>query len=203
MMALAQYAGWGYRDAAPAAGTYVYMDAASPRTVSSLPVANATTCTDSTSGPGILSITYTPPQSTVARTSRIVSLPDAPLAGSQPNSLAPGAPMFIYQQITYKFAVSTAYPSRRGLFRVLKTANAAAPVIDEIVAPFDSTARFRFYVVGANAAQSDVPPLNTVRGIELVLAGSSPRKPQDRDLAHQALVTGVFFMNRTNTNVNQ
>jgi prepilin-type N-terminal cleavage/methylation domain-containing protein len=202
MTALAQYAGWAYRDSVPP-GTYVYMDAATPRAVSLLSAAPATTCTDSTSGPGILSMTYTPPQAIIARTSRIVSLPDAALPGS-PGSPRPGWPMFIYQQITYKFAASTAYPGRRGLFRVLKNGT-PTPVSDEIVAPFDSaTARFRFYVVGADVAQSDVPPvLNTVRGIELVLAGSSPRKPQDRELAQQAMVTGVFFMNRTNTNINQ
>jgi prepilin-type N-terminal cleavage/methylation domain-containing protein len=201
MTALAQYAGWAYREAT--LGTYVYMDAATPAAMSTLSPANATACTDSTSGPGILSMTFTPKQSTASRSTRIVSLPDQLIAASNPVP-DPGTPMFVYQQITYKFAASTAYPSRRGLFRILKTNNPAQPVRDEIVAPFDSaSARFRFYVVGADAAQSDVPPLNTVRGVELVLAGSSPRKPQDRELAQQALVTGVFFMNRTNTNVNQ
>jgi hypothetical protein len=123
-----------------------------------------------------------------------VSLTDGP--SGTPNA---GWPVFVYQQITYKFDSSTAYPHRVGLFRKVKTSNPNAPIVDEIVAPFDTSARFRFYSLNADVA-TDAPPanLNTVRGLELVLSGSSPRAEQGAKAAQQKLVTGVFFKNGRN-----
>ncbi len=184
MIALGQYAGWAYRDSST--GIYNYKDAATPASSASLPLASAAVCEDSVTGPGILPVTWG------SRTTREVTVTDAPTG-----TPSPGWPVFTYQVITYQFAPSTAYPGRRGLFRKVKTANPSAPIVDEIVAPFDSTARFRYIVLNGDVAQ-DAPPvdLNTVRGLELVLAGSSPRMTQDQKLAYQALVTGVFFKNR-------
>ena len=87
---------------------------------------------------------------------------------------------------------------RRGLWRLVKTSNPTGPVTDEIISPFDATARFRFYVLNSDAAQDSVPAsLNDVRGLELVLAGSSPQKFSDNSTAKRAtMVTGVFFKNR-------
>ncbi len=191
MTALGTYAGWAYRDSTT--GEFVYNDAPSPVPVNSLPSTTVTSiCTDSlvhalgVQGPGILPLTYG------TRTGRMVDIPDVGIQTPKP-----GWPVFVYQQITYRFQTSTAYPGRIGLFRKVRSSNSAAPKVDEIIAPFDTSAKFRFYVLNADASQAAAPAdLNTVRGLELVLAGSSPRAQQGKSSAQQALVTGVFFKNR-------
>ena len=190
MTALARYAGWAYRDSAT--GLFNYKDAGAPTNLSGVLGGVSTTCSDSLlGGPGILPMSYTPPGG-ATRTSRVILLTDGP-SGS-PN---PGWPVFLYQQITYKFTTSSAYPGRVGLFRLVKTDVPTSPMTDEIIAPFDTSAKFRFYVLNADVAV-DAPPadLNTVRGLELLLAGSSPRAQQGKKTAQQGLVTGVFFKNR-------
>lgn len=184
LSSLGVYAGWAYRDSAT--GRYTYMQAASPAPINSIPNGLLTTCTDSVVGPGILSITVG------GRSTRMIKVPDAPIG-----SPSPGWPVFIYQRVTYAFDSSLAYPGRIGLFRRLKTASGST-VSDEIVAPFDESAKFRFYVLNEDTAQSPVPAdLNTVRGLQLVLAGASAQVPRNSQQAKQAeLVTGVFFKNR-------
>lgn len=180
--ALGVYAGWAYRDSTT--GEYRYMNAALPTPITSISNGITATCT----GAGISAVTYG------SRTSRVVAVPD--VTTGTPSA---GWPVFIYQQITYKFDSSSAYPRRRGLWRLVKTSDPNAPIADEIVAPFDSAAaKFRFYVLNADSAQDAVPAsLNDVRGLELVLAGSSPRVPEGGSTIKQAtLVTGVFFKNR-------
>jgi hypothetical protein len=196
MTEIGYYGGWAYRDSVT--GRYVYTNAATPARVATLGTTlPTTTCTDSTTAfgvqkPGILPMTYTTSGGT-ARTSRIVTLPDGPLLGGP----TPGWPVFLYQQITYRFDSSTAYPHRVGLFRKVRANNAAGFIADEIIAPFDTSAKFRFYVLNADASQAAPPAdLKDVRGLELVLAGSSPRAQQGKKSAEQALVTGVFFKNR-------
>jgi hypothetical protein len=181
---LAVYAGWAYRDSA--SGLYKYSTAANPSPINSIPNGLVTTCTDSVVGPGILSVTVG------GRSTRMITLPDPP--NGTPNA---GWPVFIYQRVTYAFDSSKAYPGRRGLFRRLRTASGST-ISDEIVAPFDTSAKFRFYVLNEDTAQSPVPAdLNTVRGLQLVLAGASQQVPRNSHQAKQAaLVTGVFFKNR-------
>ena len=194
MTAMGQYAGWAYRDSTD--GLFKYQDAASPVPFNSIPnAATTTTCTDSgvvlgVQKPGILPMSYTIGATT--RSSRVIQLSD-PLTLATPN---PGWPIMLYQQITYRFQPSTAFPGRIGLFRKLKQAG-ATPIQDEIIAPFDTSAKVRFYSLNAHV-ETTTPPadLNTVRGLELVLAGSSPRSQQGQKASEQALVTGVFFKNR-------
>ncbi|MFI5256070.1 MAG: type II secretion system protein [Gemmatimonadales bacterium] len=181
MTALGVYAGWAYRDST--LGTYTYMNAAVPTPIPNLANGVSATCTVA----GISSLTYG------TRSSRIVLLTDPPIG--TPN---PGWPAFIYEQVTYKFATSTAFPGRRGLWRLAKTSTPSAPIADEIIAPFDSSAKFRFYALNADQAQDTLPTnINDVRGIEMVLAGSSVRVPEGGSQMKQAaMVTGVFFKNR-------
>jgi prepilin-type N-terminal cleavage/methylation domain-containing protein len=181
MTALGVYAGWAYRDSA--SGEYRYKDAALPLPISSVASGAGATCT----GAGISSVTVN------GRSSRIVSLVDLPTG-----TPSPGWPAFIYQQITYKFDSSTTFRGRLGLYRIVKTSNPSAPIKDEIIAPFDRSARFRFYALNSDQAQDSVPTsLNSVRGLELVLAGSSVRVPEGGNQNKQAtMVTGVFFKNR-------
>ncbi|HEY2066677.1 MAG TPA: prepilin-type N-terminal cleavage/methylation domain-containing protein [Gemmatimonadaceae bacterium] len=193
MTALGKYSGWAYRDSST--GVYSYKDASSIIPFNSMTTAVSTLCTDSVTGPGILSLTSN------GRTTRVVTLADGPAGPGTPN---PGWPVFVYQQVTYKFDSSTAYAGRIGLFRKVKT-GVNTSMVDEIIAPFDTSAKFRFYVLNADTAQSAVPgapsplisDLATVRGLQLVLTGASPRVPQGSSQPRQAgLVTGVFFKNR-------
>jgi prepilin-type N-terminal cleavage/methylation domain-containing protein len=190
------YSGWAYRDSVT--GLYRYQDAATPTPFRSLSAGTTTTCTDSSTAqgiqkPGILPMSYGT-SSGVTRNSSVVQVSDPVLISGTPN---PGWPIFMYQQITYRFQGSTAYPGRVGLFRKLKSNTPGGAVVDEIIAPVDTSARFRFYVLNADAAQSAAPDsLKTVRGLELVLAGSSPRAEQGKKAAQEGLVTGVFFKNR-------
>lgn len=186
MTALGQYDGWAIRDSV--AETYSYKDANAPMALSALPTGNATICTDSVAGPGILSAPYG------ARVGRIVDMPDSP-----GGTASPGWPVFVYQVVTYRFEPSSAFAGRTGLFRKIKTGNNNTNWnSDEIIAPFDTSAKFRFYVLNADTAQSAVPAvLNNVRGLQLVLSGSSARSTQGNANAKMAqLVTGVFFKNR-------
>jgi prepilin-type N-terminal cleavage/methylation domain-containing protein len=196
MTDLGWYSGWAFRDSVT--GEFTYNNAATPMRFNSLDTGGGTgTCTDSAivlgqQQPGVLPLTYTTSSGTT-RTGKVVRLTD-PVTLGAPNA---GWPIFLYQQITYRFDSSTAYPHRVGLFRKIRTNDPNRPLVDEIVAPFDSSAKFRFYALNADAAQDAVPAdLNTVRGLELVLAGSSPRAQQGQKAAEQALVTGVFFKNR-------
>jgi prepilin-type N-terminal cleavage/methylation domain-containing protein len=193
MTAMGHYAGWAYRDSVD--GLFKYQEAANPVAFNAIAAGTSTTCTDSTTvasvqRPGILPMTYTIGSTT--RSSKVIQVND-PFTTTTPNA---GWPIFLYQQITYRFQPSVAYPGRVGLFRKLKQSG-SNPIVDEIIAPFDTSAKFRFYVFNADVAQDAVPSnLNTVRGLELVLAGSSPRAQQGKSAAQQALVTGVFFKNR-------
>jgi hypothetical protein len=160
---------------------------------------NSGVCTDSLThafgvvGPGILPLSYTTTTG-ATRTSSLLAIPHTLLA-TPPND---GWPVFLYQEITYRFDSSTAYPHRVGLFRKVKAGNAAGFISDEIIAPFDTAAKFRYYMLNNDAAQDAPAPANynTVRGLELNLAGSSPRAQQGKKAAQDGLVTGVFFKNR-------
>jgi prepilin-type N-terminal cleavage/methylation domain-containing protein len=104
-----------------------------------------------------------------------------------------GAPMFLYQRITYRFGPSSDVPGRRALWRRVEVSG----VPEELVAPFDSTARFRFFAGTAQAA-TDSPPgtLSTLRGVELVLTGQSERPSRTGTADVAQLRTAVFFKNR-------
>ncbi len=190
MTALGVYAGWAYRDSA--SGQYVYNDATSPTQFNALTAGNTNKCVDNgiilgQQEPGISPVTY------LGHTGRIVNLSNPTVAAAPGH----GWPVFLYQRITYRFQGSIAYPGRVGLFRKMRSTVIGSPIVDEIIAPFDPSAAFGFYVLNADEAQDDPPSnLNRVRGLELVLAGSSPRAEQGKSVAEQALVTGVFFKNR-------
>ena len=191
------YSGWAFRDSV--SGLYNYQEAVTPAPFNTVQDGNSNICTDSAvyppptpQGPGILPMNYVT-SSGVQRTSRVIKIGD-PVTFGTPNA---GWPIFLYQQITYRFDSSVAYPHRVGLFRKVRSNTTGGAVVDEIIAPFDTSAKFRFYVLNADAAQDAVPAdLNTVRGLELMLAGSSPRAEQGKKNMQEALVTGVFFKNR-------
>lgn len=185
MYALGYYGGVAVRDSVTS--LYSYRDANPPQSFTAVNAGVATEC--SGSGRGISALTFG------GRTGKIVNVNEAPGGAAQP-----GWPAFLYQQITYKFDTSATFRGRVGLYRKVRLANgnvAASFKIDELIAPFDTTAGFRYFV-GASETADPTPPadLNTVRGIQLNLAGSSPGVPVGEKAAQATLVTGVFFKNR-------
>lgn len=144
-LASAVFAGYAVRDTAPTA-TYSYQTS-STAPVSGLPV----TC--STAG--------------------LTPIPDGLVLVLSPSITLGtiGASVMLFQTVTYKFDTSTLVPGRTALWR-----RVAGGANEEIAVPFDAGSRFRFYVPGSLNAQDAVPsPLNTIRGVEIVLLGESER----------------------------
>jgi prepilin-type N-terminal cleavage/methylation domain-containing protein len=103
------------------------------------------------------------------------------------------SPIFLYQTVTYKFAASTLVSGQRGLWRKASTGAYA-----EIVAPFDTSAKFRYYNLYADTAQTTVPTLANIRGVELRLDAKAPQptpgQPTNRESS--SIRTAIFFRNR-------
>lgn len=111
-----------------------------------------------------------------------------------PVAAVSGTPVFLYRRTEFKFRNSAALPGRRALWR----RNVGTNTSEELVAPFDASARFRFFVDGSAASQVNPPgALTTLRGLELRLAGASDRASLTSGSPSTAeLRTAVFFMNR-------
>lgn len=110
-----------------------------------------------------------------------------------PTGNASGTVVMLYRRITYAFAGSAAIPGRIALWRRID----ATGEREELAAPFDATARFRFYPLNANVAQDAVPTLTDLRGFELVLTGASEASPRTIGTPRRTpLTTSVFFRNR-------
>ena len=153
-----------------ATGVYAYTEG--PTSVSSGGVA---TCTAE-------SIT------TVAGGRTVLVTPQMPAATA-------GMVAFLYQRVRYDFATSTTFPGRAGLWRTLEASGAT----EELAAPFDAASRFGFYRVDQDTADTVVPPVSEIRGLELELVGSSERARFGRVTPETSrLQTAVFFMNRLN-----
>lgn len=81
----------------------------------------------------------------------------------------PGRLFYMYQTVTYKFAPSAALSGRRALWR-----HAVGTAPEELLAPFDTAARFWFLVGSRLTPQATVPgTLAAIRGLELRLVGAS------------------------------
>lgn len=107
------------------------------------------------------------------------------------------SPIFLFQTVTYKFAASTLFSGQRGLWRRVGTGTYA-----EIVAPFDSSAMFRYYNLYADTAQTTVPsPLTNIRGVEVLLNARAPAVTpgQQPNRETSNIRTAIFFRNRTDT----
>lgn len=99
---------------------------------------------------------------------------------------------YLAHTIRYKFAASTLLPGRRALWR-----QAGSGAWDELVAPFDTAAKFQFLVGPSLTLQASPPAdLTTVRGLELQLISESVSKaPGVPDYQRFRLVTRVPFLN--------
>jgi type II secretory pathway pseudopilin PulG len=115
------------------------------------------------------------------------------VALSRPNVGQPGRLFYLYQAVTYRFGASSEMPGRRALWRQPGGGSA-----EEIVAPFDTAASFRFLVGARLTPTATVPAvLDSVRGLELRLIGASDYAPQGTTRFQTFdLTTNVLFLNR-------
>jgi prepilin-type N-terminal cleavage/methylation domain-containing protein len=169
--ATAGFSGYAWRDST---GAYNYVEASV-----TLGVGVAATCTLA----GV----------TVLTNGRVITVaPGMPVL--YPAVTAVGTPVFLYQRLTYEFKASTVLPGRTSLWRTVNATSSAA----ELVGPFDATAKFRFYALNADTAQSAVPsPVSNIYGLELDLNGQSENAPEGKSSVRTTqLTTAVFFNNR-------
>jgi prepilin-type N-terminal cleavage/methylation domain-containing protein len=111
-----------------------------------------------------------------------------------------GTPVFLYSKIRYDFKASTAIPGTTGLYRTTIAPN-GVETTEELVAPFASTAGWKFFVLNGGSVAQTNPPGNLadIRGLELHLDGLSEGTAATKTTRETALfTTAVFFKNRTN-----
>jgi hypothetical protein len=121
------------------------------------------------------------------------------ITGTVPDSLSL---IMFYERITYKFAASTDLPGRIGLWR--EVSGVAA---EELITPFDSSARFAYLIGGSTTAtltlRTTTPiaaaALDSIRGVELRLYAASENQAQGTS-AYQVfpLKTRIRFANKEN-----
>lgn len=116
------------------------------------------------------------------------------------NQAGLGTPVFLYSLIRYEFKASTAIPGKLGLYRTNIAPNGGTSS-EELVAPFASTASWKFFVAnGGSVAQAAAPAvLSSIVGLELHLDGISESIAATKLAPESApFTTAVFFKNRIN-----
>jgi prepilin-type N-terminal cleavage/methylation domain-containing protein len=104
-----------------------------------------------------------------------------------------GQPIILYQNIRYHFNASTTVTGKRGLFRTQNGTD------EEIAAPFDTTAKFNWYVNDSKTPQTTAPTnLKSLTGIDLILNTVNEKPSADGTLQMIPMRTAVFFKNRRN-----
>ena len=177
VMALAVYGGYAWRTTA---GRYTIVTPSAPQGADA-PVTYGTPalCTGTGSGQaGIATLTLN------GRTGSVLQL--SPAAAG----IAARTPVFLWQKITYAFDTSGTYPGLYGLYRTV-----SGGTTEEIMAPFDATARFKFYVPNQDTSQTTLPALSSIRGVDILLYGVSPKLQSNGNRGMTKLTTAVFFQN--------
>jgi prepilin-type N-terminal cleavage/methylation domain-containing protein len=109
-----------------------------------------------------------------------------------------GTVVFLYSKVRYEFKGSTAVPGKVGLYRTAILPNGTENS-EELVAPFASTASWKFFVANGGAVAQVSPPalLTDILGLELHLDGNSEAIAATKTLSEGApFTTAVFFKNR-------
>ncbi|MGH7617251.1 MAG: prepilin-type N-terminal cleavage/methylation domain-containing protein [Gemmatimonadaceae bacterium] len=178
-IAVSVYRGFAWRDSV--SGRYTYVSPDNP-TTTDIPVAtgNAPLCTGNGAGQAQIR--------TLSVNGRVGDLLD--LSTAAPSGARPGAPVFLWQRITYSFRTSGVYPDRLGLWR-----NVEGGPNEELMAPFDTSSRFQFYKAGDEVSRVAPPLPSDIRGLDLVLSALSPRPTSSDSVSQTKLVTSVFFKN--------
>ena len=173
-LALASYAGYGYRSRAT--GRYVIQEGGSTTTPGT-----TTKCTGTGTGEaGISTVSIN------GRTGQVVDITPA-----IPATMGPGVPVMFFQNVTYSFQTSGLYPDKLGLYRAV---NNGTP--EELMAPFSTDARFRYYKAGDDTSRTTAPALSDIRGIALVLTTEGARKPAGKSTySTSKMMTSIFFKN--------
>ena len=176
VMKLATYGGYAWRD--PSTGRYNIVTPPLPGSVNKVQASSdQDRCTDA-SNANISTLHIN------GRSGQIVDLTPLTLG------VAAYDPVFLWQKITYSFDTSASYPGLYGLYR-----NVSGGTPEEILAPFDSLARFKFYVPSQDTSQTTVPPLSKIRGVDILLYGVSPKAANDGTRTSTQFTTAVFFKN--------
>jgi prepilin-type N-terminal cleavage/methylation domain-containing protein len=172
--AMSSMAGYGYRNRSTGRYTLV-------TTTSFVNSGSPTLCTGTgTNQAGISTVTVN------GRAGAVIDISPA-----IPAATAIGSAVMFYQSLTYSFANSTLFPGKTGLFRSVNGGTA-----EELMAPFASTARFRYFVAGDDTSRTTAPALSEIRGVALVLTAQGQRKPAGRTTAtEEKMMTAVFFKN--------
>jgi len=176
ILSFAEYGGYGWRDRTT--GTYTVVTPGDP--VAAVPVTSAAPALCTTTA-GIKTVTVT------GRVGAVLDITPIIVA-----TKTIGSPVFFFQTITYSFASSTIFPGKIGLWRsVLNGVN------EELMAPFDTSAKFKFYKSGNDASSTTVPgTLNDITGLDLVLTAVGARTAAGQASPSQAkMVSSVFFKN--------
>jgi len=172
--AMASYGGYAYRDSA--LGTYTVVASSSSQT----PVTShdATLCTGNSGSDAQIKT-----MSVNGRTGSVLDL--LPLT----TTIKVGQPVFLWQKVTYQFKASTTFPGSIALWRKVGGTD------QELLAPFDTTARFNYYTSGSETVATSVPAATDIRGVQLVLNALSPTATSGGSKATANIVTSVFFKN--------
>ena len=111
-----------------------------------------------------------------------------------PDTASFGTPVFLYRKIRYSFGPSTSVPGTTALLRTILATNK----VEELSAPYDASAKFRFFVGNSLTAVNSPPAdLSKLRGLEMNMTGLSERTPTGANQKKKApFVTAVFFKNR-------
>lgn len=177
-LAQAVYAGYAWRSAQ---GDYTVVVPPDPSGADRPTTANdATKCTGSNTGEARVRTL-----SMSGRSGQVLDItPSAPAA-------LQGQIVFFYQRILYKFGASVAFPGKIGLWRIVQ-----GGATDEIMAPFDTTARFKYWTSGATSSVSAPPALPLIRGLDVVLAAQSRYTAAGRKAPSKStVVASLFFRN--------
>jgi prepilin-type N-terminal cleavage/methylation domain-containing protein len=181
VVAMANYAGFAWRDTLT--GRYTIVPRPSSATADApLTSGSPSRCTGTGVGQANL-------QTFVVngRTSDVLDLNAAAATGAQSVS-----PVFFWQRVSYSFKASNAYSGYLGLYR-----DVAGATSEELLAPFDTSARFRFYTSGADTSIVVPPAVSSIVGVDLVLNAISSRVVSDNINSHSMskVRTSVFFKN--------
>lgn len=102
-----------------------------------------------------------------------------------------GAAVFLFQRVTYTFKSSTNFPGQEALFR-----SVSGGTEEEIMGPFDASARFKYWKPGATSAISAPPALDSIRGVDVLFVAQSSYTPLGSDSYSEATsVASIFFRN--------
>ena len=124
------------------------------------------------------------------------------LNGTLPSVPPAGAPVMLYRRVRYEFKASVAFPGRTGLWRTVVDAPLPPGVTtpgEEVAAPFDNTARIRYFVLDDPTARNSPPAdLSDLRGVEISLNAESAHVLGigSRGYKQAGVAVAVMFANR-------